>query len=438
MSASSTTRRPGPILHAVHRFGLPSETFIRDAITELDALHWAQWIVTEAVERATRAIPPERIVVTPRSQPLVDRVGRRLHVDRSRHAVRDISARSYLAALSRMPPGLLHAHFRWTAADCALAARKLSLPFLVSFHGTDLTVVPRDQAWSRYYPALLARADGVTVVSRFLQDKLRSIGYEGRIDLVPSGVRLAAFPFRGAPRPDGAPSLLFVGRLVPGKGVELLLRAVHQLRADGLAATLRVLGEGVLRSPFEAEVRSQGLGEAVRFLGLGSHEDVRRELERSDIVVVPSQIMPDGLEEGVLGHRQGGAGCRRPGCRDSTSEGSRRRCPLSCVTSWCRQQVSRPLRPASRTFGASASTGRIASGSSASGSPRSSPGSTSRGASLTCTPDCSPSARQGARPVNASCAGGPAGGPVDEHAGTARQLRYGARRRASRCRRPRR
>jgi colanic acid/amylovoran/stewartan biosynthesis glycosyltransferase WcaL/AmsK/CpsK len=31
---------------------------------------------------------------------------------------------------------------------------------------------------------------------------------------------------------------------------------------------------------------------------MGSHEDVRRELERSDIVVVPSQIMPDGLEEG--------------------------------------------------------------------------------------------------------------------------------------------
>ena len=217
---------------------------------------------------------------------------------RKRDPERELSARNYLAALSRMPAGLLHAHFGWTAADCVPAAQKLSLPFLASFHGTDLTVVPQDPAWTKSYTALLARADGVTVVSRFLEAKLRDLGYHDHVDLIPSGVRLAAFPFNGGPRPGSAPSLLFVGRLVPGKGVDVLLAAVHRVRAAPLPATLRVLGDGPLRSDLEAAARAQGLGEAVRFLGTRSHAAVREEMARADIVVVPSQVMPGGLEEG--------------------------------------------------------------------------------------------------------------------------------------------
>ena len=55
-----------PVLHAVHRFGLPSETFIRDAIVELDALGWTPWVATEAVEGEPGAVPPGRIVLPPR------------------------------------------------------------------------------------------------------------------------------------------------------------------------------------------------------------------------------------------------------------------------------------------------------------------------------------------------------------------------------------
>jgi glycosyltransferase involved in cell wall biosynthesis len=287
-----------PVLHAVHRFGLPSETFIRDAILELNRVGWTQWVVTNAVEDERGAVPAARIVVPPATRPLVDRVGRRLTAGQGRDPVRETTAGYYLAALSRMPSGLLHAHFGWTAADCVLAARKLSLPFLVSFHGTDLTVLARDPAWMRYYAALLARADGVTVVSRFLEARLRGLGYEGRIDLIPSGVRLSAFPLREARRPGDAPSLLFVGRVVPGKGVDVLLAALRRVRDGGLSATLRVIGDGPLRADLEAAARSQGIADAVWFLGSRSHAEVRDELTRADIVVVPSQVMPGGLEEG--------------------------------------------------------------------------------------------------------------------------------------------
>lgn len=286
-----------PVLHAVHRFGLPSETFIRDAISEVEALGWASWVVTERLEPDHGSFPEQRII-RPGPTPFADRVSSRVAILRGGEPARERSARKYHRALRRMPRGLLHAHFGWTAADCVLAARRLSLPFLVSFHGTDLTVVPGLPAWAPSYAALLERADGITVVSRFLEGKLRALGFEGPIDLIPAGVRLANFPFAGGPSPGIAPRLLFVGRLHPGKGVDVLLRALARVRARGLPATLRLVGDGVLRAELEAAAGANGLTGAVRFLGSQSHDVVRRELEASDIVVVPSQILANGQEEG--------------------------------------------------------------------------------------------------------------------------------------------
>jgi colanic acid/amylovoran biosynthesis glycosyltransferase len=297
-TGGTTSRGRFPVLHAVHAFGLPSETFIRDAIAEVEELGWLPWVVTEAKLAEDGVVPPERMLIASNRLPLVDRVAIRTHLHSSRDEVRGRAARKYLAALSRLPPGILHAHFGWTAVDCTLAARRLGLPFLVSFHGTDLTVDAGEAQWKPHYAVMLRRADAVTVVSRFLASRLRELGYEGDIELVPSGVRLTHFPFSGGPRPGTAPRLLFVGRLIECKGVDVALKALASLRASGLAATLRIVGDGPLRAELETAARALGLRGAVDFMGARSHAEVRGELECSDFVVVPSRRMPNGQEEG--------------------------------------------------------------------------------------------------------------------------------------------
>jgi colanic acid/amylovoran biosynthesis glycosyltransferase len=283
-----------PVVHAIHILGLPSETFIRDSITEAEALGWRPWLVTEAIAAASDAKTVARTVVAPQRLPLVDRIAIRTGSDN----VRARAARKYLTAVSRVPPGILHAHFGWTAVDCTVAAETLGLPFLASFHGTDLTVDAEDAAWSSHYQAMLRRVDAVTVVSRFLETRLRSLGYEGDVALVPSGVRLMEFPFSGGPRHGAAPRLLMVGRLVACKGFDVGLEALAIARARGVSATLRVVGDGILREELEATARSLGVGRAVEFLGARQHYEVRRELEQADIVVVPSRRLANGQEEG--------------------------------------------------------------------------------------------------------------------------------------------
>ena len=61
---------------------------------------------------------------------------------------------------------------------------------------------------------------------------------------MPTGIRLARFPFRG-PRPPGdGLRLVFVGRLHEGKGADLAVRALRRVRREIPGTTLTVVGDG--------------------------------------------------------------------------------------------------------------------------------------------------------------------------------------------------
>jgi glycosyltransferase involved in cell wall biosynthesis len=115
---------------------------------------------------------------------------------------------------------------------------------------------------------------------------------------VPSGVRLAEVPFSGGPMPGRVPRLLFVGRLVPVKGADVLLAALARLKGSGMDAELQLIGDGPDRAQLESSARSLGIAARVSFLGTRSHDHVRRALQTADIVVVPSRAMPNGQAEG--------------------------------------------------------------------------------------------------------------------------------------------
>jgi glycosyltransferase involved in cell wall biosynthesis len=70
-----------------------------------------------------------------------------------------------------------------------------------------------------------------------------------------------------APPPPAAPRLVAVGRLIPIKGLDVLLRAVAAARRDVPAMTLELAGSGPLEEELRALAARLGLGEAVRFLG---------------------------------------------------------------------------------------------------------------------------------------------------------------------------
>ena len=125
----------------------------------------------------------------------------------------------------------------------------------------------------------------------------------GRVALVYHGLdrRLFGPPATFGSRRDGADPadpvrLLAVGRFQPKKGYLTLLEAVARVRA---AVRLTVVGYGPLEAELRARAAALGLADRVRWTGALDQPAVRAHYRTSDVLVLASEIAPDGDRDGL-------------------------------------------------------------------------------------------------------------------------------------------
>ncbi|MCI4327248.1 MAG: glycosyltransferase [Thermoplasmata archaeon] len=98
--------------------------------------------------------------------------------------------------------------------------------------------------------------------------------------------------------------MVFVGRLVPYKGVSVLLEAAELLRRESVAFTVLIAGRGPLLEELKAESARRGLGGAVRFLGFVPDEEIGDLYRFADVVCCPSigtlESSATALEEAAM------------------------------------------------------------------------------------------------------------------------------------------
>lgn len=126
---------------------------------------------------------------------------------------------------------------------------------------------------------------------------LRSLGVNAaRIVQVQNCVDEQLFAsFPGPPKALGPrPVLLVVSRLVPTKGIGLLLDAVAQLRAEGRAFTVVIVGDGAERTKLQRRARALGLAN-VEFHLTRAPEEMPAYYRGADMLVFPTLWDPWGL-----------------------------------------------------------------------------------------------------------------------------------------------
>jgi colanic acid/amylovoran biosynthesis glycosyltransferase len=198
--------------------------------------------------------------------------------------------------LLNLSPALVHAHFAPDACNALALARALESPLVTSFHGYDITV--RDDRQSSLYlwrrEKLQTQGSRFLCVSSFMRNQALLKGFPAERTVVHYiGINLDLFC--PDPRVARSPVVLFVGRLVPVKGCEYLIRAMAEIQSFAPEAKLVVIGDGPLRNKLEQQ--ASGSVRNFAFLGVQSPDVVRDWMNRATVFCTPSVISETGQRE---------------------------------------------------------------------------------------------------------------------------------------------
>jgi glycosyltransferase involved in cell wall biosynthesis len=100
--------------------------------------------------------------------------------------------------------------------------------------------------------------------------------------------RFVALDWPSAPAAGQPLRILFVGRLVPFKALELLLQAMLDVRSSGRDVVLDVVGEGPMEAAWRAQAAALGLSDAVHFHGALPAVQVAAQMALCHVFCLPS------------------------------------------------------------------------------------------------------------------------------------------------------
>jgi glycosyltransferase involved in cell wall biosynthesis len=133
------------------------------------------------------------------------------------------------------------------------------------------------------------RVDAAYGCSETVCEVLRAKGFSKPAPVVPFGVDTAAFRPRpeGPERANGPLTIGYIGRMLPGKGLNVLADALAKIKGE--AWRLLVVGDGSEREAFESQLRAAGLCERAEFTGAISFDQVPQCFHRLDVMVIPTE-----------------------------------------------------------------------------------------------------------------------------------------------------
>jgi len=210
--------------------------------------------------------------------------------------------------LREFRPDIVHVHY--PIAQCFPVVGLSWFPhrwkLVVTTHGSDIRVAPFQEpvirAWQH---RLFGRADAIAAVSQALLDDAVQLydNFRAKARVVHNGVGPEWFQLP-LPPDTSKDYVLYVGRLHPVKGVDVLVNAWKIVAAAVANTELWIVGDGPEHQNLLAMAKELGIASRVRFLGSKKQEELPPLYRDARAVVLPSRRegMPIGLlEAGACG-----------------------------------------------------------------------------------------------------------------------------------------
>ena len=163
--------------------------------------------------------------------------------------------------------------------------------------GSDVQVITTDPGRKKRVQEVLQSIDTVVTVNQDLKSKVTAMGIDdSKIHAWSQGVDETVY-FLGDKSharkklgiEQNIPILLWVGRFVPVKGVDILIKACSILHERGIDFRMLLVGEGPLRSELEVDCWRRGLRGKITFLGARPPEQLGDFYRAADLFVMSSR-----------------------------------------------------------------------------------------------------------------------------------------------------
>lgn len=205
---------------------------------------------------------------------------------------------------------LLHAHDWLVAPSAKVLKQAWQIPLVATIHATEWgRNNGLHNAFQRHISDLewwlTYEAAEVICCSEYMRGELRQIFQlpEDKLEVIPNGVRAQDFAathakleqWRNSWALQNEQIVLYVGRHVYEKGIDLLLEAAPKIMQHNPRAKFIIAGTGPLKTELQSKAWSMGLGQKVLFPGFVD-DLTRNSLYRlADVAVFPSRYEPFGI-----------------------------------------------------------------------------------------------------------------------------------------------
>lgn len=184
-------------------------------------------------------------------------------------------------------PDIIHAHFGNAAVAYADLAEIEKIPFIVTEHNSKLhSTGTIDKRTLRNALASYAKARSLITVSKSLARCIKKVtGYDSII--VPNIVDTDEFSCELKSREEMPFTYVSAGRIVSGKGMDVLIKAFAKLKSN--QTYLIIMGDGPERKSLENLTEDLDIRDRVTFTGTYRRKEFNEILNKSDCFVLPSR-----------------------------------------------------------------------------------------------------------------------------------------------------
>jgi N-acetyl-alpha-D-glucosaminyl L-malate synthase BshA len=199
---------------------------------------------------------------------------------------------------------LFHVHYAIPHAISAYLAKEMikdhhPIKIITTLHGTDITLVGKDQSFLEVTRFSIEKSDAVTAVSNYLRDKtIEFFNIEKNIDVIYNFIeeqphhRKKCDEVRQRIAPNGEKIISHLSNFRPVKRVEDVIEVAYKVLQQ-MPIKVMMIGDGPERSKAEARARELNIAEHVQFLG--KQDNVYLLLSLSDVFIMPSNLESFGL-----------------------------------------------------------------------------------------------------------------------------------------------